>query len=66
MQTLKTTLLILISITLLGACGLKGPLYLPEDKAAAEPATAPAEDAEKDKEKEKGHESNSGKESTGH
>ncbi len=58
MQTLKTTLLFLICITLLGACGLKGPLYLPEEKPASGQA-APDKDAEKARKKEK--ESDTGK-----
>jgi predicted small lipoprotein YifL len=49
MRTVKITLLLLLCSALLGACGLKGPLYLPEDKPAAEQA-APA-DANADKEK---------------
>ena len=38
MQTVKATLLILICLVLLGACGLKGPLYLPNENPAAKPA----------------------------
>ena len=38
MQTVKTVLTLLISIVLLGACGLKGPLYL-EEETVANPAT---------------------------
>lgn len=53
MQTMKTALLFLLCITLLGACGLKGPLYLPEEKPAAEQATVPDNDAETEKEKKK-------------
>jgi len=41
MSTVKSTLLALLSITLLGACGLKGPLYLPEDEAAVPAAGEP-------------------------
>jgi len=52
MQTVKTTLLFLICVTMLGACGLKGPLYLPEEKPAT--GQAPADkDAAQDKDKEK-------------
>lgn len=36
MQTVKATLFILICVTLLSACGLKGPLYLEDGKPAAE------------------------------
>jgi predicted small lipoprotein YifL len=39
MQTVKTALTLLLSIVLLGACGLKGPLYLEEDESVANPAT---------------------------
>ena len=52
MQTVKTILLFLICVTMLGACGLKGPLYLPEEKAAAE-ATPADKDTAQDKDKEK-------------
>jgi len=48
MQTGKTTILILICAVLLGACGLKGPLYLPDEKPAAEQKTAPDKEAEKE------------------
>lgn len=48
MQTMRTTLLIIVCLTLLGACGLKGPLYLPEEKPAAE-QTAPEKNAEQEK-----------------
>ena len=54
MQTVRIVLLILIYIFLLGACGLKGPLYLPQDEPASKTA-ATAETgspAEKGKEKE--------------
>jgi predicted small lipoprotein YifL len=39
MQTVKTALTLLLSIVLLGACGLKGPLYLEDEEPAANPAT---------------------------
>lgn len=63
MQTLKTTLFILTCITLLVACGHKGPLYLPDEGPASQStveqesevsdiATEDKEDAEKEKEKE--------------
>lgn len=35
---------ILACALLLGACGLKGPLYLPKDKPAPAPAAKPAAD----------------------
>jgi predicted small lipoprotein YifL len=54
MQTVKTILLFLICVTMLGACGLKGPLYLPEENAAAKAAPADKDTAQdKDKEKKK-------------
>jgi len=39
MQTVKTVLILLLCIVLLGACGLKGPLYLEEEASVAKPAT---------------------------
>jgi len=45
MQTVKFTLLALLCSCLLGACGLKGPLYLAEDVAEAGSAEN-ADDAE--------------------
>jgi predicted small lipoprotein YifL len=39
MQTVKVILIILICCALLGACGLKGPLYLPEEDPATKPVT---------------------------
>ncbi len=38
MQTVKIILLILICAALLSACGLRGPLYLPDENPAAKPA----------------------------
>lgn len=52
MRTVKTILIFLICVTSLGACGLKGPLYLPEEKPATEQAPAD-KDAAQDKAKEK-------------
>ncbi len=54
MQTVKTTVLVLICIVLLGACGNKGPLYLPEEKASAGQSSATgAEAKEENKDKKK-------------
>ena len=39
MKTAQSTLLVLLFGFLLGACGLKGPLYLPEDEKVAKPDT---------------------------
>ena len=36
MQTVKAVLLILITVVALGACGLKGPLYLPQEQPVSE------------------------------
>ena len=49
MQSVKTFLIILISVTLLGACGHKGPLYLPEEKSATEKKASADADADKEK-----------------
>ena len=37
MQTVKAVSIILICFALLGACGLKGPLYLPDENPATKP-----------------------------
>jgi predicted small lipoprotein YifL len=62
MQTVKISLLVLLCLVLLGACGLKGPLYLSEGKSAAAPVSTPEteleteQDAEeKDFEEDKGN-----------
>jgi predicted small lipoprotein YifL len=39
MRTLKAVSIILLCFTLLGACGLKGPLYLPEEEPATQPVS---------------------------
>ena len=53
MQTVKATLFILICITLLGGCGLKGPLYLGDkNPPAVEPEPAPATDGTNNKDEE--------------
>jgi len=44
MQTVKTLSLIFLSAALLGACGLRGPLYLPDE----DPSTSTATDLEQD------------------
>ena len=38
MQSLKTSLLLLIGIAILAGCGLKGPLYISDEETVAEPA----------------------------
>jgi len=44
MQTVKLVILILICLIVLGACGLKGPLYLPSESPVAETATGQESD----------------------
>ena len=39
---MRKSVLLLLLAALLPACGLKGPLYLPEQKPAANPPAAPA------------------------
>lgn len=51
MKTAQSTLLVLLFGFLLGACGLKGPLYLPTDEKVAKPDTTQrTETAEQEKE----------------
>jgi predicted small lipoprotein YifL len=38
MQTVKAILVVLIYVALLCACGLRGPLYLPDESPAPKPA----------------------------
>ena len=40
MQTVRNALLTSICLILLGACGLKGPLYLPPPETGSNPAFA--------------------------
>jgi len=51
MQTAKTALLILICAALVGACGLRGPLYLPDEDPAAKPAVEQDKDEKEEKKK---------------
>jgi len=51
MQTVRTTLTTLICAVLLGACGLRGPLYLPEEDPATKPAVEQDSAAGTDEEK---------------
>ena len=53
MQTVKTTLVILICVALMGACGLRGPLYLPDEDTATIPAVEQDSAAGTDEEKNK-------------
>lgn len=50
MQTVKITLVILVCAVLLGACGLKGPLYLPEEDPVSVPVPGPESSADIDPE----------------
>ena len=60
MQTVKFILLTLLISCLLAACGLRGPLYLPEEEPAAKPDTAQnAKSEENEEEKEKEEDSRS-------
>jgi predicted small lipoprotein YifL len=55
MQTVKIILLILICAALLSACGLRGPLYLPDEnpaKPAVEQDSAAGTDEEENKDDE--------------
>jgi len=53
MRTAQSTLLVLLFSFLLGACGLKGPLYLPKEETVAKPDTAQrTEAAEQEKQEE--------------
>ena len=38
MQSVKTSLLLLIGIAILAGCGLRGPLYIPDEETVTEPA----------------------------
>jgi len=50
MRTAKTILLILICAFVLGACGNKGPLYLPDGKAPVEQTSTVDDETEKENE----------------
>ncbi len=58
MQTVKIILLILICAALLNACGLRGPLYLPDENPAAKPAVEQESTADTDEEEDKDDEEN--------
>ena len=58
MQTVKIILLILICAALLSACGLRGPLYLPDESPAAKPAVEQDSTADTDEEENKDDEEN--------
>jgi len=48
MQTVKITVLLLVCVALFSACGLKGPLYLPNENPVSEPAIEQEPTTEKD------------------
>ncbi len=52
MQTVRDALLILICLVLLGACGHKGPLYLPKENPDPKPASSQETDADSAENKE--------------
>ena len=58
MQTVKIILLILIWAALLSACGLRGPLYLPDENPAVKPAVEQDSTAGTDEEENKDDEEN--------
>jgi predicted small lipoprotein YifL len=57
MQTIKAIFIVLTCISLLSACGLRGPLYLPEDETSEQ---ATAETQSDDKQEERKKDSNQG------
>jgi len=52
MHTLKTILLILLCAAVVGACGLKGPLYLPDGESAVQQQRPQDPDVKKEEENE--------------
>jgi len=64
MQTVKTALIILICTALLGACGLKGPLYLPQEEPASVDFPGPNSSADIDPEDKEEDTKDNGKKST--
>jgi predicted small lipoprotein YifL len=48
MQTVRNALLVLVCLVVLGACGNKGPLYLPDENPVPNPAAAREADTEAD------------------
>ena len=56
MQTAISNLLILICVVALTACGLKGPLYLPDENPVQDPASVQESETDEDQKKEKAEE----------
>jgi predicted small lipoprotein YifL len=50
-KIMRKYVLLLVVTALLAGCGLKGPLYIPEQKPAAAPPSAPAAAAQTDDKK---------------
>jgi predicted small lipoprotein YifL len=48
MQTVKAILIVLIGVALLCACGLRGPLYLPDASPVSEPAVEQGSDPDRE------------------
>ena len=53
MQTVKATTVVLISLILLCACGLKGPLYIPDESPVSESDAGQQTDSKTDEIKNK-------------
>jgi len=53
MQSVKTSLVILVYVALISACGLRGSLYLPDENPATKPAVEQGSAADTDEEKNK-------------
>ena len=49
MQTVISNLLILICVVTLTACGLKGPLHLPDENAVLDPVSAQNSESDENK-----------------
>ena len=64
MQTVKNTLLILVSAIVLSTCGLRGPLYFADEDPAAKPVveqdSSPDVNDKQDKEEDKEKDSDPG------
>ena len=50
MNKVETLLIVALAVILLGACGQKGPLYLPEEQPAASAQNTEEKSEEEDKE----------------
>ena len=52
MNKVETLLIVALAVILLGACGQKGPLYLPEEQPAASAQDAESESEDENKKEE--------------